>query len=63
MEGKIILITGASSGIGKATAEVLGDGKNKLIICGRRKDRLENDLIEIYPFRHGGAWAKVQSQR
>ena len=41
MEEKIILITGASSGIGRATAEVLGDGKNKLIICGRRKDRLE----------------------
>ena len=41
MEEKIILITGASSGIGKATAQVLGDGKNKLIICGRRKDRLE----------------------
>ena len=47
MNGKIILITGASSGIGKATAELLGDGKNKLIICGRRKDRLEKLSSQI----------------
>ena len=47
MKEKIILITGASSGIGKATAEVLGDGKNKLIICGRRKDRLEKLKSQI----------------
>ena len=47
MKEKIILITGASSGIGKATAEILGGGKNKLIICGRRKDRLEKLRSQI----------------
>lgn len=43
----IALITGATSGIGKASAEIFAKNGYDLIITGRRKDRLEKISNEL----------------
>jgi len=40
MENKVVLITGAGSGIGEACAYRFGEQKAKLVLCGRRTDKL-----------------------
>lgn len=48
----IVLITGATSGIGKACAQKFAAAKNDLIITGRRKERLD-DLKKELEAAHG----------
>ena len=45
LDGKVAVITGASSGIGEATAEALAAEGASVVIAARRRDRLEN-LVE-----------------
>ena len=41
MDYKVAVVTGASSGIGKAIAELLAKYNVKLILVARRQDKLE----------------------
>lgn len=47
MKNKIALITGATSGIGKATAILFAKNGVGLILCGRRQERLETVASEL----------------
>ncbi len=54
MKNKTALVTGASSGIGKATAREFAKNNINLVICGRRLDRLKelkeelDDDVEVH---------------
>src|ERR1700755_842276 len=47
MQKRIALITGATSGIGEATARLLAKNNFDLILCGRRKERLHEIQREL----------------
>lgn len=47
IEGKIVLITGASSGIGEATARLLAEAGAKVMLSARREARLQALKKEI----------------
>lgn len=56
LNGKIALVTGGSSGMGRATAQQFVAEGATVIITGRRQDRLDETVAEI-----GGAIEGVQS--
>jgi short-subunit dehydrogenase len=47
MKDKVVIITGGSSGIGKAMAEVFGRNNSKILITGRDQNALENTCKEL----------------
>ena len=55
VEDKVVIITGASSGIGEETAKVLAANGAKVVLSARREDRLQKLAAEI---GENAAWLK-----
>ena len=47
IKDKVVIITGASSGIGEVTAKLLANEGAKLVLGARREDKLEKLVEEI----------------
>lgn len=47
IKDKVIIITGASSGIGAATAKLLAEKEAKVVLAARREDKLQALTTEI----------------
>ena len=47
IQGKVVVITGASSGIGESTARLLAGSGAKVVLGARRKDRIDALVKDI----------------
>ncbi|MTI41279.1 SDR family oxidoreductase [Fulvivirga lutimaris] len=47
MKDKVVIITGGSSGIGKALAEVFGNQGSKIVVTGRKKEALDEVVASL----------------
>ena len=47
VQGKVVVITGASSGVGESTARLLAENGAKVVLGARRKDRIDAVVKDI----------------
>jgi short-subunit dehydrogenase len=60
-KGKVVIVTGASSGIGEATARQFGREGSKVVLAARRVDKLESLAQEISSMGTGAEVLVVQA--
>lgn len=61
IRGKVVIVTGTSSGIGEATARQFGGQRAKVVLAARRVDRLEALAKEIAEMNTGAEILVVQA--
>jgi len=61
IKNKVVIVTGASSGIGEATARQFGREGAKVVLAARRVDRLESLAQEIVSMKTGAETLVVQA--
>ena len=57
--GKVAVVTGAASGIGKATARLIAEEGGRVVVCDRDADALATSLAEAGSLEIGGTAADV----
>lgn len=63
IEGKVVAITGAGSGIGEATALLLAERGAKVVLGARRSERLDALATRIEQAGGAAAWASTDVTR
>ncbi|MCX5175054.1 SDR family oxidoreductase [Streptomyces virginiae] len=63
IEGKVVAVTGAGSGIGEATALLLAERGAKVVLGGRRTERLEALAARIERAGGRAAWIRTDVTR
>ena len=61
IKGKVVIVTGASSGIGEATAREFGHEGAKVVLAARRVDKLQTLAQEIDAMNTGAQAYVVQA--
>jgi dehydrogenase/reductase SDR family protein 7B len=64
MQNKVVIITGATSGIGRACAEVFGNAGAKIIFTGRNENRMKEvkSALSALDIEHTGYIMEVSSE-
>ncbi len=61
IKGKVVIVTGASSGIGEATAREFGREGAKVVLAARRVDKLQSLALDINSMGNGAETLVVQA--